>query len=386
MLESSLQAERQKNSKTTEPPPPVEEDAEPALPQSSVPEGAPCSLTLWLSNMAVVAALTPLSQQGAMNVDKEGRHVLLQYLSEMQYTDAVIAAQAQRVRGMLDSWSPTELSRRAPQSTAPDAGGDDEDEDPENEQFDDDDGVDDFMDGMPSSVVSDLQGDGSVDGSKDISLTAVDLHAEQHIPDELPLSGADETSEKDDLELQQRILKNFSGKMSKRMGKNKSRMQAKSMFDTEPDLESKLGELSDVNVSSIAAEADGAGSQAAVSAATGEALDASVRKTWKMKMELRGHLDGVREVLFHPHEPLLVTASEDATVAVWPAAPTPQSKLVQASEPLRILRGHSGPVYAAAFTSSGVLYTGGADRSVIAWQLPSAGADRFVLLILRTEV
>lgn len=40
------------------------------------------------------------------NVVKEGRQILLQYLSEMQYTDAVIEAQAQRVRGMLDSWSP----------------------------------------------------------------------------------------------------------------------------------------------------------------------------------------------------------------------------------------------------------------------------------------
>lgn len=44
-------------------------------------------------------------QQGN-NVVKEGRQILLQYLSEMQYTDAVIEAQAQRVRGMLDSWSP----------------------------------------------------------------------------------------------------------------------------------------------------------------------------------------------------------------------------------------------------------------------------------------
>ena len=152
------------------------------------------------------------------------------------------------------------------------------------------------------------------------------------------------------------------------------------MFDSvEPDLDSKLGELSGVDESSVAADAESS-SRAAAAAAAGEGAPAGGgNKTWKMKMELRGHLDGVREVLFHPHEPLLVSTSEDATVAVWKAAPTPQSKLVQESEPLRILRGHTAPVYAAAFTAGGVLYTGGADKRVIGWSMPSPGAARYPL-------
>ena len=48
---------------------------------------------------------TPAATDAGREV-REGRQILLQYLSEMQYTDAVIEAQAQRVRGMLDSWSP----------------------------------------------------------------------------------------------------------------------------------------------------------------------------------------------------------------------------------------------------------------------------------------
>eukprot|EP00037_Helgoeca_nana_P019536 m.191034 g.191034 ORF g.191034 m.191034 type:complete len:667 (-) comp24907_c0_seq1:101-2101(-) len=367
MLEVSLQSERAKNSKGGAAPVPlIEEDVPPQTAAS----------------------------EGATNVDKEGRHVLLQYLSEMQYTDAVIEAQAQRVRGMLDSWSPTDTSGQRPpgnpnaRTRRADDDDDDDEEDDANEEDedapdgfvemedggdDDDEDVNDFLVGMPSSVVGDSDGT-----QLELTLPQVDPQMKQTIPVELPPSDptVEDPLSEDDIALQQAILKNFTS--SRKMSKKKNRAQAKSMFDAEPD-DAKLGELLSVDASSVAAEADGASSRAAVMAATGEAPDMSVRKSWKMKMELRGHLDGVREVLFHPHEPLLVSTSEDATVAVWHAAPTPQGKLVQASEPLRIMRGHTGPVYAATFTAGGVLYTGGADTAIIAWQLPSASADKYPL-------
>lgn len=358
------------------------------------------------------AAPDDAAPEGAVIVDKEGRHVLLQYLSEMQYTDAVIEAQAQRVRGMLDSWSPTDtgganwrllgtngkgISRTRQDNDEHDAlddeydDGDDGDDDEDvhfaevgdDGDLDDDDNVDDFLVGMPVGSV-----DGDAGMTPNLAVEKIDQNIDQTIPDELPIgssSGSATSSNIDtdaeDKLLQERIMKQFGsgGKMSKRMnmGKKKGRLQAKAMFDTEPDLESKLGELSDVNASSVAVEAQNASIHAA--AAIDAPLDNSVRKTWRMKMELRGHLDGVREVLFHPHEPLLVSVSEDATAAVWQAAPTPDSKLVQVSEPLRILRGHTAPVYAATFTPGGVLYTGGADCQLIAWQMPSPDASRYPL-------
>mmetsp|Transcript_35765 Transcript_35765/g.93546 ORF Transcript_35765/g.93546 Transcript_35765/m.93546 type:complete len:667 (+) Transcript_35765:182-2182(+) len=375
MLEVALQSERAKNSKEGAAPAPAPEDA---------------------------CLAEPATPEGSVNVDKEGRHVLLQYLSEMQYTDAVIEAQAQRVRGMLDSWSPTDPPTRllgdsvaAANDLASNAAAEEEDEGDEDEgegegegdgppfaqlvaDDDDDDNVDDFLLGMPTSVVPTLS-DESEGG--ELAMTAVDPEAEQQIPQELPLGAAAPAStepSEEDLALEQHILKNFkSGKMSKRMGKGlkKARMQATAMFD-EPDLEAKLGELSEVDASSIAAEAEGAAVGSRI-AASGDGED-TPRKTWKMKMELRGHLDGVREVLFHPHEPLLVSASEDHTVAVWKAAVTPQAKkLMQANEPLRILRGHTAPVYAAAITASGVLFTGGADATLIAWTMPTPSSQRY---------
>ncbi|XP_048455847.1 striatin-3 isoform X7 [Rhincodon typus] len=41
------------------------------------------------------------------------------------------------------------------------------------------------------------------------------------------------------------------------------------------------------------------------------------RKTWNPKYTLRSHFDGVRALVFHPVEPVLVTASEDHTLKLW---------------------------------------------------------------------
>lgn len=41
------------------------------------------------------------------------------------------------------------------------------------------------------------------------------------------------------------------------------------------------------------------------------------RKTWTAKYTLRSHFDGVRALCFHPQEPTLITASEDATLKLW---------------------------------------------------------------------
>lgn len=43
----------------------------------------------------------------------------------------------------------------------------------------------------------------------------------------------------------------------------------------------------------------------------------ALRKSWNPKFTLRSHFDSVRNLAFHPVEPVLVTASEDQTVKLW---------------------------------------------------------------------
>lgn len=41
------------------------------------------------------------------------------------------------------------------------------------------------------------------------------------------------------------------------------------------------------------------------------------RKTWNAKYTLRSHFDGVRALVFHPTDPVLITGSDDHTLKLW---------------------------------------------------------------------
>lgn len=328
---------------------------------------------------------------------REGRQILLQYLSEMQYTDAVIEAQAQRVKGMLDSWSPPVPPRtRGDPRRQSDDGGEDGRWDHED---DDDSSSDDggYLAVGGQDEEEDDVGDFNVEIPPDtadgpgLEMDEFDPNAAQDIPEELPIinpnatneaevipsepTGVDDDpfSEADDAELQRRIAQQFGGagtKMLKRQSRKKNKMKAADIFAGAPEegsqLASKMGELFDLDVSNSTTndtkkEAD----------KTEDAKD--VRKTWKSKKEFRGHLDGVRCVAFHASDPLLVSAGEDSLVKVWRT----EGKKSTDSTPLRTLRGHKAPVYASTFSKSGHLFTAGADTKIISWDLPNVDAEVF---------
>ncbi|XP_058843644.1 striatin-3-like [Acipenser ruthenus] len=104
------------------------------------------------------------------------------------------------------------------------------------------------------------------------------------------------------------------------------------------------------------------------------------RKTWNPKYTLRSHFDGVRSLVFHPVEPVLVTASEDHTLKLWNLQKTvPAKKSASLDvEPIYTFRAHVGPVLSLAISSNGEhCFSGGIDAAIQWWNMPSPNVDPY---------
>ncbi|XP_015188139.1 PREDICTED: striatin-3 isoform X2 [Polistes dominula] len=104
------------------------------------------------------------------------------------------------------------------------------------------------------------------------------------------------------------------------------------------------------------------------------------RKTWNAKYTLRSHFDAVRALVFHPTDPVLITASDDHTLKLWNLHKTvPAKKSASLDvEPLYTFRSHTGPVLCLAMDSTGSrCYSGGLDGMIHCWTLPSANIDPY---------
>ncbi|KAK3890853.1 hypothetical protein Pcinc_005214 [Petrolisthes cinctipes] len=104
------------------------------------------------------------------------------------------------------------------------------------------------------------------------------------------------------------------------------------------------------------------------------------RKTWTAKYTLRSHFDGVRALCFHPQEPTLITASEDATLKLWNLQKTvPAKKSASLDvEPVYTFRGHLGSVLCLAMSGDGdKCYSGGIDGTIRIWNIPSSNIDPY---------
>ncbi|XP_040285447.1 striatin isoform X2 [Bufo bufo] len=106
----------------------------------------------------------------------------------------------------------------------------------------------------------------------------------------------------------------------------------------------------------------------------------ALRKTWNPKFTLRSHFDGIRGLVFHPTEPVLVTASEDHTLKMWnlqKTAPAKKSTSLDV-EPIYTFRAHRGPVLCVVMSTNGEqCYSGGTDGVIQSWNTPNPNVDPY---------
>jgi striatin 1/3/4 len=107
-------------------------------------------------------------------------------------------------------------------------------------------------------------------------------------------------------------------------------------------------------------------------------------RPYRVKEILRGHMDGVRTLSFHPAQPLLVSGSEDGTVKLWDLRHADRQKSSSSSDqkrsprqvdPRLTYRGHVGAVFAARIGRSlgdSVCVSAGMDATIRVWLLSDA--------------
>jgi WD40 repeat protein len=100
-----------------------------------------------------------------------------------------------------------------------------------------------------------------------------------------------------------------------------------------------------------------------VAASGGPVVELHERARPQIVTTLRGHKDGVTEVVFSPDGSLLATSSVDGSVKLWS---------VPARREVATLRGHREGVLGVAFSPDGrTLASAGAEGSVKLWNLPT---------------
>lgn len=292
---------------------------------------------------------------------REGREILTQYLAEMGYTDAVIHAQAQRMKAMLDSWPPIGAAE------------------------------------IPGVVA---RSDYNVDSNNQSSL----VEEKALVPDQQqPLHTIDIVApEAESLSALDDVLLSMESEPAPPPPPAEASAVVEEELSTE-DLERNFGQrfgaagvkiLSRAKKSADAANTgEKAGGSGGSSSDLGELADFSIvpesaprtessagsaaAKKWTGKYNLRSHFDSVRALAWVGSDLTLLSASEDKTVKLWhlPQAGKKANFDVEASW---TYRGHDGPVFAVAASEPlGLCFSAGVDCVIRSWRLVPADVDKF---------
>uniref|UniRef100_A0A3B4TBI8 Striatin n=1 Tax=Seriola dumerili TaxID=41447 RepID=A0A3B4TBI8_SERDU len=133
------------------------------------------------------------------------------------------------------------------------------------------------------------------------------------------------------------------------------------IMGTDEAMESELG-LGELAGLTVANEAD------SLAYDIGNNKDA-MRKTWNPKFTLRSHFDGIRALVFHPVEPVLVTASEDHTLKMWNLQKTAPAK--------KMFSKHTTPDPLLISTVREQCFSGGVDGTIQCWNTPNPNIDPY---------
>ncbi|KAI9496878.1 WD40-repeat-containing domain protein [Zychaea mexicana] len=104
-------------------------------------------------------------------------------------------------------------------------------------------------------------------------------------------------------------------------------------------------------------------------------------KMWKPRVTIKGHLDSVRAVAFHPTEMMVASGSDDGTVKIWNLQRTigkdgnPVRKAAhEEADPVIAYRGHNHIVTQVAISAEQKrVYSSSLDSTIRVWRLPSEG-------------
>ncbi|KAL9923975.1 striatin isoform X3 [Glossina fuscipes] len=311
---------------------------------------------------------------------RQGRQMLRQYLAEIGYTDNIIDVRSNRVRSILG------LNNNAEQeeNVSPNVNGNEN-----NKRASESEGrrTPAKKIQQPSDTLI-LDTEAAVMANFEF-LGPTEMSDDDEISDDLELVGGD--NDKPHMEsstLNAKLLRSEGYSTSNTDQSEKitvgSAVARRSLItavtaagDEDVDASLGLGELAQLTVNNDSEGTYDSNAKDGTGSGTG---GTGYRKTWNAKYTLRSHFDGVRALIFHPEEPVLITASEDHTLKLWNLQKTVQAKKSASLdvEPLYTFRAHTGPVLCLGMSTTGdTCYSGGLDGNIECWQLPSPNIDPY---------
>ncbi|XP_048378591.1 striatin-3-like isoform X3 [Stegostoma tigrinum] len=322
---------------------------------------------------------------------KEGRQLLRQYLQEVGYTDTILDVRTKRVRSMLGHSSPEHNGAVESNSLGQILNGGDSPLVKQIEEQIKRNAGSESRDGLRKSVLEKMPFLQNVDDDSDEDDDELDsVHSELSVTQRLSkkqrigteMTAADPAMDCETVDALSEFHFLETGEEEERGEDSRSLRDDKELgvplafpahankpfilgTDNPGDGDMSLGELADLTVTNDNDISD---------------CKDTFRKTWNPKYTLRSHFDGIRALVFHPVEPVLITASEDRTLKLWNLQKTVPAKKSTALdvEPIYTFRGHIDPVLSLAVSSKGdQCFSGGLDGTICCWNIPSLNTDPY---------